>query len=320
MRGWTRASATPEVERVTQVAAEVAGSWAETSRRERGWLSRSVGGIGRFARKKPLGAVTGALIVLVVLMAVFAPLLAPKDPTQTSLIDSLRGPSAEYPLGTDRNGRDMLSRIIYGARVSLGIGLGAVALGIVIGATVGVVGGFLGGAVDMGFQRGVDMLLAFPTIVLAMAIVAAAGISYKNIIIAIGITLIPGAARVVRSAVLTVRELAYVDAARSLGATDLRLMLRHVLPNVAAPIIVLTTVVIGQAIIAEATLSFLGLGIQEPRPSWGSMLSGNAQRHIEDAPWLVIFPGLALALVVFAFNMFGDALRDVLDPRLRGSR
>lgn len=281
---------------------------------------RMLRSVGRFARAKPLGAITGAIILLVVFVAIFAPALAPKDPTQTSLIDSLLPPSAEYPLGTDRNGRDMLSRIIYGARVSLGIGLGAVALGIIAGTVIGLVGGFLGGVVDMVMQRAVDMLLAFPTIVLAMAIVAAAGITYQNIIIAIGITIAPGVSRVVRSAVLSVRENQFVDAARALGATDLRMMLRHIFPNVAAPIIVLTSVVIGQAIISEATLSFLGLGIQEPRPSWGGMLSGNAQRHIEDAPWLVIFPGLALALVVFAFNMFGDALRDVLDPRLRGSR
>src|SRR5262249_17047751 len=198
--------------------------------------------------------------------------------------------------------------------------LGAVALGITVGATVGVVGGFLGGALDAVVQRGMDMLLAFPTIVLAMAIVGAAGITYPNIIIAIGLHNMPSAARGVRSRGPVVRENQYVDAARSLGAHDLRLMLRHVLPNVAAPIIVLTTVVIGQAIISEATLSFLGLGVQEPRPSWGGMLSGNAQRHIDDAPWLVIFPGLAVAVVVFAFNMFGDALRDVLDPRLRGSQ
>ncbi len=273
--------------------------------------------IGRFVRAKPLGAVTGALIVLIALMAVFAPLLAPYDPTQTSLIDALRGPSGAHPFGTDRNGRDMLSRIIYGARVSLGIGLGAVALGVTLGTVIGVVSGFLGGVVDMVLQRIVDMLQAFPTLVLAMAIVAAAGISFRNVIIAIGITIAPGTSRVVRSAVLSVRENQYIDAARSLGAADLRIMLRHILPNVAAPIIVLTTVVIGQAIISEATLSFLGLGVQEPRPSWGGMLGGNAQRHIEDAPWLVIFPGLALALVVFSFNMFGDALRDVLDPKMR---
>jgi peptide/nickel transport system permease protein len=279
-----------------------------------------VAGLWRFVRSKPLGAVSSALILLAVLVAIFAPLLAPKDPLQTSLIDSLRPPSAEHPFGTDRNGRDMLSRIIYGARISLGIGVGAVALGVTLGTVIGLVSGFFGGAADMVLQRVVDTVQAFPTIVLAMAIVAAAGISYRNVIIAIGITIAPGTARVVRSAVLTVRENQYIDAARALGAADARIMLRHILPNVAAPIIVLTTVVIGQAIISEATLSFLGLGVQEPRPSWGGMLGGNAQRHIEDAPWLVIFPGLALALVVFAFNMFGDALRDVLDPRLRGSR
>ena len=291
-----------------------------TRQRERSGFGRSLTGLSRFVRAKPLGAFAGMIVIGVAVVAVLAPLLAPQDPTQTSLIDSLRGPSGAHLFGTDRNGRDMFSRIIYGARTSLGIGLGAVALGITTGAVIGLVGGFLRGAVDTVLQRLVDMLMAFPTIVLAMAIVAAAGITYTNIIIAIGITITPGAARVVRSAVLSVRENQYIDAARSLGAPDLRIMLRHILPNVTAPIIVLTSVVIGQAIISEATLSFLGLGVQEPRPSWGGMLSGNAQRHIEDAPWLVIFPGLALALVVFAFNLFGDALRDVLDPRLRGTQ
>jgi peptide/nickel transport system permease protein len=276
--------------------------------------------VGRFVVRKQLGAVGGAIIAVVVVAAVFAPLIAPYDPTETSLINSLLPPSGEHLFGTDKNGRDMFSRIVYGARTSLGIGLGAVLLGISTGTLIGLVSGFLGGMVDSVIQRIIDMLQAFPTIVLAMALVAAAGISYQNIVFAIGITIMPSASRVIRSSVLTVRENAYVEAARSLGATDVRMMAWHILPNVAAPIIILTSVVIGQAIISEATLSFLGLGVQEPQPSWGGMLSGNAQRHIEDAPWLVIFPGLALALVVFAFNMFGDALRDVLDPRLRGSR
>lgn len=301
------------------MATETAAALPIRSLRDGSRAGRSLAGVLRFIRRKPLGAVCAVIVLLVVVAALTAPVLAPKDPTQTSLIDSLRPPSATYPFGTDRNGRDMLSRIIHGARTSLGIGLGAVALGITAGTILGLVGGFLGGVVDTVCQRFVDMLMAFPTIVLAMAIVAAAGITYTNIIIALGITIMPGAARVVRSAVLTVRENQYIEAARALGAADGRIMLRHVLPNIAAPIIILTTLVIGQAIISEATLSFLGLGIQEPRPSWGAMLSGNAQRYIEEAPWLVIAPGLALALVVFSFNMFGDALRDVLDPRLRGS-
>jgi peptide/nickel transport system permease protein len=302
------------------MATETAAALPLPRERRRSGLGRAGAGIVRFIRTKPMGAFAAAIVLVVVMMAVFARMLAPYDPIQTSLIDALRAPSAEHYFGTDGNGRDLFSRIVYGARTSLGIGLGAVALGISTGTMIGLVGGFLGGVVDTVFQRIVDMLMAFPTIVLAMAIVAAAGITYQNIIIAIGITLMPGASRVVRSTVLSVRENQYVDAARALGAADLRLMLRHILPNVAAPIIVLTSVVIGQAIISEATLSFLGLGVREPRPSWGGMLSGNAQRHIEDAPWLVIFPGLALALVVFAFNMLGDALRDVFDPRLRGTR
>ena len=312
------------------------------ARRERSRWGRVWAGLVRFCRRKPVGAFAGAVVVLVLLVGLLADAIAPRDPLQTSPIDSLRPPGADFRLGTDVQGRDLLSRLIHGARISLGVGVGAVVFGVTIGAMAGLVSGFFGGWLDTLLQRVVDMLMAFPTLILAMAIVAAVGtpkgsgaggagvwgtvqalaLSVKNnypLVLAIGITLIPGAARLVRGAVLSVKENQFVDAARALGASDRRLMFRHVLPNVVAPVIVLVSVVIGQAIIAEASLSFLGLGAQEPTPSWGQMLSGSAQRYMERAPWLVIFPGIAIALVVYAFNMFGDALRDVLDPRMRGA-
>ncbi len=306
---------------------------------------RGTGGVladlWRFARRKPVGAAAGAIVLLVALAGLFADQVAPHDPLKTNPLDSLRAPSATYPLGTDVQGRDVLSRIIHGTRISLGVGVAAVLFGVSVGTVVGLVSGYFGGWLDTGLQRLIDMLMAFPTLILAMAIVAAAGTgrgtwspqpgwwgvlaevwsavrNNANLVLAIGITLIPGAARVVRGTVLSVKQNAYVEAARSLGASHTRLIVRHILPNVFAPILVLVSVVIGQAIIAEASLSFLGLGAQEPTPSWGQMLSGSAQRYMEQAPWLVIFPGLAIAVVVYSFNMFGDALRDVLDPRLRG--
>ncbi len=314
------------------------------ARTERGPLLRLLASLANFARRKPVGAFAALLIAVVVLMGIFANLVTPHDPLATSAINSLRAPSSNFRLGTDVQGRDVLSRIIYGARLSVGVGLGAVLIGVSVGTLIGLVSGYFGGWLDTMLQRLIDMVTAFPTLVLAMGIVAAAGLSHStgasehsgvagsfagtwstirnnvNIIIAIGITLIPGSTRLVRSAVLTVKENQYIESARALGATDVRLMRRYILPNVLAPIMVLASVVIGQAIIAEASLSFLGLGAQPPSPSWGEMLSGSAQRYIEKAPWLVIFPGVAIAIVVYAFNMLGDALRDVLDPRLRGQR
>jgi len=311
-------------------------------RRELPPIARPIAAVSRFVRQKPVGAFAAVVILVVVFMGVFANLVAPRNPLATSPINSLRAPSGSFPLGTDVQGRDVLSRVIYGARISVGVGLGAVLIGVTAGTLIGLVSGYFGGWLDTMLQRLIDMLTAFPTLILAMAIVAAAGVAKGgnstarsgpfgsledtasairnniNIIVAIGITLIPAGTRLVRSAVLTVKENQYIESARALGATDLRLMFRYVLPNVLAPIMVLASVVIGQAIIAEASLSFLGLGAQPPSPSWGEMLSGSAQRYIEKAPWLVIFPGVAIALVVYAFNMLGDALRDVLDPRLRG--
>jgi peptide/nickel transport system permease protein len=297
----------------------------------------------RFARRKPVGAFAGLLVIVVLVAGVFANQVAPHDPIATSPIDSLLGPSGDHLMGTDVQGRDVFSRIIHGTRISVGVGFGSVLLGVSIGTVLGLASGYFGGTLDTALQRLIDMLMAFPTLILAMAIVAAAGaggsstetsrggvlgsfegvgdavLNNRNLILAIGITLIPSATRLVRSAVLSVKENQYVEAARALGATDLRLIRLHILPNVFAPVLVLVSVVVGQAIISEASLSFLGLGAQPPAPSWGEMLSGSAQRYIEKAPWLVIFPGLAIALVVYSFNMFGDALRDVLDPRLRGS-
>ncbi len=323
-------------------SAPLASRSSAPGRGERGTAARLLASLWRFSHRKPVGAFAAVLILVVLFAGIFANLIAPHDPLATSPINSLRSPSSTFRLGTDVTGRDVFSRIIYGARVSVGVGVGAVLIGIVFGTLIGLVSGYFGSWLDTVLQRLIDMLTAFPTLILAMGIVAAAGLSKSsnstahggivgsfdgtwsairsnvNIIVAIGVTLIPGATRLVRSAVLTVKENQYVESARALGASDTRLMLRYILPNVFAPILVLASVIIGQAIIAEASLSFLGLGAQPPSPSWGEMLSGSAQRYIEKAPWLVIFPGVAIALVVYAFNMLGDALRDVLDPRLRG--
>jgi ABC-type dipeptide/oligopeptide/nickel transport system permease subunit len=282
---------------------------------QRHWLIDSVVRV----LKKPVGAVSAAVIGLLVLTAVLAPVIAVYDPIAIS-IDSFQKPSLDHFFGTDDLGRDLFSRIVHGARISLYVGFLAVALGSFGGALVGLISGFAGGWVDMVIQRVVDAVLAFPGIVLAMALVAVLGTSTTNALIAISIVIIPFQSRVVRGAVLSVKQNVYIEAARTLGATPQRIMFRHVLPNVVAPILILVSASLGNAILIEAGLSFLGLSTQPPNPSWGLMLSGTGRRYMEEAPWLAIFPGLAIAITVLAFNLLGDVVRDVLDPRLRGSR
>jgi ABC-type dipeptide/oligopeptide/nickel transport system permease subunit len=278
---------------------------------------RSVLTLWRFARRKPLGAVSALLLLGVVLMAVFAPLIATHDPAQNIPRARLKAPSSTYLMGTDAQARDMFSRIVYGARLSLKVGILSVALGTLAGAVVGLISGYFSGAVDLVIQRCVDIMLAVPVLILAIALVALLGRSTTNVVLAIAIGLIPGASRVVRGAVLAAREHQYVESARALGAGHGRIMLRHILPNVMAPIIILATVGLGGAIIAETSLSFLGLGPPVTQPSWGEMLSNQARTFMTVAPWLGIFPGLAITITVFSVNMLGDALRDLLDPRLR---
>jgi peptide/nickel transport system permease protein len=270
-----------------------------------------------FATRHPLGAIGAVIMAAFVLAAVFADWIVAYDPLSTNARLSLAAPSAEHLLGADFMGRDMLSRIVYGARISLAVGLGSTALGCVLGVVLGLASGYLGGWVDLVTQRVVDILQALPLLVLALVMAASLGPSLENTIIAIAIPLIPYAARVVRSNTLALREQPFVEAAKAVGMSEMRIALRHVLPNTLAPLIVLATAQLGSAILTEASLSFLGLGVPEPYPSWGRMLSESAAEYVRTAPWLVVFPGIAISLVVFGTNLLGDALRDLLDPRLR---
>jgi peptide/nickel transport system permease protein len=274
----------------------------------------------RFARRKPLGAL-GSLIVLgMLVVAIFAPWIAPYNPE--AFIEGgsarLQPPSLRFPMGTDNLGRDILSRVIYGARLSLLVALVSTFCGTGIGAMIALLTAYWGGTWDLMAQRFMDILWAFPSLVIAMVIVAVLGRSTTNVIIAIAIVVIPSAARVVRSAVLVVKETEYVQAAQAVGASQWRIMLRYIAPNCMAPYLVIATASLGGAIITEASLSFLGLGIPPPAPSWGRDLFGSAQKFAELAPWMPIMPGIAMSLTVYGFNLFGDAIRDILDPRLRG--
>jgi peptide/nickel transport system permease protein len=275
------------------------------------------GAVGFFIRRYPLGA-AGALIVAVfVLMALFAGWITAFDPTTTNARASLARPGGAHWLGADFMGRDMWSRIVYGARISLTVGVGSMSLGCLIGVTVGLLSGYFGGWLDLIVQRFMDMLQSLPLLVMALVMAASLGPSMTNTIIAISIPLVPNVARVIRSNTLMLRELPFVEAARAAGMNEVSIALRHVLPNTLAPLIVLATAQLGSAILTEAALSFLGLGIPEPHPSWGRMLSESAAEYVRTAPWLVIFPGIAISLVVFGTNLLGDALRDILDPRER---
>jgi peptide/nickel transport system permease protein len=276
-------------------------------------------GVARFLRRKPLGAAGGVLIVALVFTAVFADLLQTHDPIATNAAYTLGPPSAEHWFGTDHLGRDIYSRIVHGARVSLIVGLASTLLGSVLGGVIGLLSGYAGGKTDLIAQRVLDILQGLPLLVLALVMSAALGPAIHNVVIAISIPIIPRAARVIRSSVLSIREMQYVEAARSLGVQHLRIAFRHILPNTIGPFIVLCTAQLGSAILVEATLSFLGLGVPEPYPSWGRMLSVSAAEYAQKAPHLVLFPGIAISLAVFGSNLLGDALRDVLDPRLRGA-
>jgi peptide/nickel transport system permease protein len=270
-----------------------------------------------FCRREPLGAI-GMLIVIVMAVAgAFAELLAPYSPTANDFMAMTEAPSWAHWLGTDQFGRDLLSRIIFGARTALIVGLTSAIVGGFAGLVLGVASAYFGGALDLVFQRIFDIVMAFPLIIMALAMVAIFGTGVHNVIIAITIPLIPRCARVVRSSALAIREIPYVDAARACGFSHSRIILRHMVPNVMAPFLIMLTAFVGQAILAEASLSYLGLGVQEPTPAWGLMLQGGAEEYASTAPWIAVFPGLAIALTVFGVSLFGDALRDVLDPKLR---
>ena len=273
----------------------------------------------RFVRKKPLGAAGGALMLVMLLTALFADILQTHDPIATDAAYTLGAPSVEHWLGTDHLGRDIYSRIVHGARVSLVVGVVSTLLGSVLGGIIGLLSGYVGGKTDLVTQRILDILQGLPLLVLALVMSAALGPALHNVVIAISIPIVPRAARVIRSSVLSIREMQYVEAARSLGINHLRVAFRHILPNTIGPFIVLCTAQLGSAILVEATLSYLGLGVPEPYPSWGRMLSVSAAEYAQKAPHLVLFPGVAISLAVFASNLLGDALRDTLDPRLRGT-
>ena len=271
-----------------------------------------------FTRRKPLGALGGVIIALAVLLAILAPWVAPHNPEGVGIAKKFSPPGTESaPLGTDHIGRDVLSRLIHGARISMYVGVMTVLIGITIGTMVGICSAYWGGVFDMVVQRLVDALMGFPPIILALGLMAALGADINNVIIALVVILVPGATRVVRSEALRIKELDYVLSSRAIGAKPVRIMLSHILPNVAATYIVLMTITLGFAIVVEASLSFLGVGVPEGVATWGSMLE-IGREHIHTQTWLVVFPGVMIAAVVFGVNFLGDGLRDVLDPRLRG--
>ncbi len=272
-------------------------------------------------RRQPLGA-AGAIIVLVmVVVAALADIIAPYDPVINAYDRIHQAPQLAHWMGTDQFGRDILSRIIYGARTALFVGFACSFIGAFTGLVLGVASAYFGGYFDLLFQRVMDVFMAFPLIILALALVSIFGGKIENdvilVIVAITIPFVPRCARVVRANALAIREIPYVDAARACGFSHARIILRHMVPNVMAPFLIMITAFVGQAILLEASLSYLGLGVQEPTPAWGLMLQGGAEEYAESAPWIAVFPGLAITLAVFGFNLFGDALRDILDPRLR---
>ncbi|MDE2765442.1 MAG: ABC transporter permease [Chloroflexota bacterium] len=272
----------------------------------------------RFTRRKPLGALGFLIVFITVLAALFAPIITFHDPLIADFTAIKVGQSFNHWLGTDEFGRDLYSRIVYGARVSLIVAFASIGMGTTIGAILGIFSAFIGGRVDDFFSRLTDIMIAFPGILLAMAFITVFGIGLWNVVWAIGISFAPPALRVARGATLSVKNNVFVEAAHAVGASNMRIIFRHLLPNVLAPIIVVASVQLGSAILIESALSYLGLGVPPPAPSWGRMLAGSVLVHATTAPWLVIFPGAAITILVLGFNLFGDALRDVWDPRLRG--
>jgi peptide/nickel transport system permease protein len=271
----------------------------------------------QFCRRELLGTFGLLLVLMMALTGIFAELIAPYNPTANDFGAMMEAPSTAHLLGTDQFGRDLLSRIIFGARTAMIVGLTSALVGGVVGLVLGVGSAYFGGTTDLILQRVFDVLMAFPLIIMALAVVAIFGTGVQNVIMAITIPLIPRCARVVRASALSIREVPYVDAARALGYSHLRIILFHMVPNVMAPFLIMVTAFVGQAVLAEASLSYLGLGVQEPVPAWGLMLQGGTEEYATTAPWIAIFPGVAIVLAVLGINLFGDALRDTFDPKLR---
>ena len=275
--------------------------------------------IWHFCRRKPLGAFGGFLVVLMIGTALFANWIAPRAYDETIRGARMKPPSAQYWMGTDNLGRDVFSRVVYGARVSVAVGFGAVLIANLVATIIGITSGYFGGKYDLVVQRVVDAWQSFPFLVVILSIMAVLGPGLLNVILALGVLGASGASRIIRGATLSAVQNQYVEAARAVGAGHLRIMVRYILPNVAATIIIIATIGLGGFILAESALSFLGFGVPPPYPSWGAMLSGSGRSFFYTAPWMAIWPGAAISLAVFGFNMLGDALRDVLDPRLRGA-
>jgi peptide/nickel transport system permease protein len=270
-----------------------------------------------FCRRKPLGTLGLAIVLVIIAAGICADWIAPFDPEENDFNAMMQAPSFVHLFGTDQFGRDIFSRLVFGARTAMLVGFGAAVGGGLIGLVLGVASAYFGGWFDLGFQRVLDVLMAFPLIILALAVVSVFGSGVFNVMIAITIPLIPRCVRVVLASALAVREVRYVDAARALGFGHARIILRHMVPNVVAPFLILLSAFVGQAILAEAGLSYLGLGVQEPVAAWGLMLQGSAEDYATTAPWIAIFPGLAIVLTVLGISLFGDALRDAIDPKLR---
>lgn len=291
-----------------------ADSSTEVRLRSRSRLSR----LGRIARQNPLAAASAIVLIVVAAAAIFAPFVAQYGPTDQILSDRLQSPSSKHWLGTDNFGRDTFSRMLFGARISLFIGLSATVLGVAVASVLGVFTGFIGGWIDLVIQRIIDAVMAIPGLVLLLTLAMVLGPTTESIILALVIFIIPPSSRIIRGHAITVSAEQYIEAARVVGASNARILFRHILPNVAATVIVAASVIVGAVILAEAAIGFLGLGVREPTPTLGNMLSTSAQVYMEQAPWLAIAPGLMIMLVVGSCNLLGDGLRDVLDPRLRG--
>ena len=277
------------------------------------------GGVRRFLRRSPLSAFWGCIAAAIVFMALAAPALAPYEPLKSDFRAMSKPPNERHYFGTDQIGRDVLSRVIYGSRASLAVAFGAVLFGTTLGSLWGLASGYFGGRFDILSQRVIEFLQSFPDLILAMAIAMALGAGFGTVIVAIAITRIPFGGRVIRAVVLSLKELSYVEAARGLGASHLRIMARHILPQCVAPYLILATTHLGVAIIIEAALGFLGVGIPPPTPTWGNMLADSLNAGLIPPWWLVLFPGLAITITVLAFNLLGDGIRDILDPRLRSA-
>jgi len=291
---------------------------AAASARSRGVGVQTLRALGLFARRKPLGALGAVIVGALLVMALFAEQIAPYGYDDTIRGARMRPPSTAHWLGTDNLSRDMWSRIVYGARVSVTVGFATVALAVVLATTIGVSSGYFGGAYDLVVQRVVDAWLSFPYLVIVLSVMAVLGPGLLNVVLSLAIIIAAVNSRVIRGATIAIAQGTYVEAARALGCGHIRILVRHILPNVIATIIILATIGLGAAILAESGLSFLGFGVPPPYPAWGAMLSGSGRTYMFRAPWMAIWPGIAISLAVFGFNMLGDALRDVLDPRLRG--